>query len=127
VETAATTFKGSYDLVEIAGEDKTMLYMGANSTLYYPNDAMNIGAFRAYFKLADGLTAGEPVETTEQQAIRAFKLNFGDGESTGVTIPLALQRGTGGEAWFTLDGRQLNGKPTQKGVFVHDGKKAVID
>jgi len=126
VETTATTFKGSYDLVEIAGEDKTMLYMGANSTLYYPNDAMNIGAFRAYFKLADGLTAGEPIESTGQQAIRAFKLNFGDGETTGVTIPLALQRETGGEAWFTLDGRQLNGKPTQKGVFVHDGKKTVI-
>lgn len=28
--------------------------------------------------------------------------------------------------WFTLDGRRLNGKPTQKGIYVVNGQKVVI-
>ena len=29
-------------------------------------------------------------------------------------------------AWYSLDGRRLNGKPTTKGVYVRNGKKVVI-
>ncbi len=28
--------------------------------------------------------------------------------------------------WFTLDGRRLNGKPTQKGIYVVNGRKVVV-
>ena len=28
--------------------------------------------------------------------------------------------------WFTLDGRRLNGKPTAKGIYIHNGKKTFI-
>ena len=31
-----------------------------------------------------------------------------------------------GEGWYTLDGIKLNGKPAQSGVYIHDGKKAVV-
>lgn len=30
-----------------------------------------------------------------------------------------------GEAWYTLDGRKLSGKPTQKGIYIQGGKKVV--
>jgi hypothetical protein len=26
------------------------------------------------------------------------------------------------ESWYTIDGRKLNGKPTQKGVYIHNGR-----
>ena len=29
------------------------------------------------------------------------------------------------DAWYTLDGRKLNGKPTQKGMYITNGKKVV--
>jgi hypothetical protein len=29
-------------------------------------------------------------------------------------------------AWYDLFGRKLNGKPTQKGLYIHDGKAVVI-
>lgn len=29
-------------------------------------------------------------------------------------------------AYYSLDGRKLDGKPTQKGVYVHNGKKVVL-
>lgn len=28
--------------------------------------------------------------------------------------------------WYTIDGRHLQGQPTQKGVYIHDGRKVVI-
>lgn len=28
--------------------------------------------------------------------------------------------------WFSLDGRRLNSKPTQKGIYIHNGKKVVL-
>ena len=28
--------------------------------------------------------------------------------------------------WYTLDGRQLDGQPTTKGMYIHHGKKVVI-
>ena len=30
------------------------------------------------------------------------------------------------DVWYTLDGRKLNGKPTKKGLYIHNGRKVVI-
>ena len=30
------------------------------------------------------------------------------------------------EAWITLDGRKLSGKPTQRGMYINNGKKIII-
>ena len=32
----------------------------------------------------------------------------------------------GSGAWYTLDGRRLNGKPSQRGIYVNQGRKVVI-
>lgn len=29
-------------------------------------------------------------------------------------------------AWYTLDGRKMSGKPAQKGIYIHNGKKVAI-
>jgi hypothetical protein len=31
-----------------------------------------------------------------------------------------------GDAWYSLDGRRLNGQPTKKGMYIHNGKTVVI-
>ena len=46
--------------------------------------------------------------------------------SQGVTTPLPLRRVAGGEAWYSLDGRRLEGKPSQRGIYVNNGRKIVI-
>ena len=58
-------------------------------------------------------------------------MSFGD-ETTGIVE----MRNEEGEminvndemrnAWFTLDGRKLDGKPTKKGMYIHKGSKVVI-
>lgn len=32
----------------------------------------------------------------------------------------------GTERWFDLNGHQLSGKPTKKGVYIQSGKKQVV-
>ena len=83
-----------------------------------------MNACRAYFQLKQGLTAGDP-----NAAVRAFVLNFGD-ETSGIvdaeansslfTLHSSLNE------WYTLDGRKLDGKPTQRGIYIDNGKKVVI-
>jgi hypothetical protein len=119
------TFVGTYNPVDIGEEgDNTKLYLGDGNTLYYPPKAMSINSFRAYFQLNNGLKAGETTSTEPgQQTIKAFHLNFG--EETGIR-EMEDGRGKMEDAWFSLDGRKLSGKPTQKGIFINNGKKVVI-
>ncbi len=45
-----------------------------------------------------------------------------DVSGIGYTPTISESRG----AWYSLDGRMLNGKPTQRGVYIVNGKKVVI-
>ena len=48
------------------------------------------------------------------------------GES-GITTDVALpqDKAQSQDAWYTLDGRKLNGQPTKKGVYIHNGKTVI--
>ena len=125
---AGVTFTGTYAPVTITdGGDNTKLYLGAANKLYYPNAAMTIGCQRAYFQLAAGEPAGEIEQGNDQEdPVRAFVLNFGD-ESTGIlSVSAESSREALPAAWYTLDGRRLDGVPTAKGLYIHGGKKVAI-
>ena len=49
-----------------------------------------------------------------------------DGEATGIAPVIHTIDRDGTERWFDLNGRQLSGKPTKKGVYIHRGKKQVV-
>ena len=123
------TFTGTYAPVRItdADGDNTKLYLGAANKLYYPNAAMTIGTHRAYFQLADGITAGNPTSSSNAQQIRAFNLNFGDDEATGIiSVHDSGFTVNASAAWYTLDGRRLDGQPTAKGLYIHGGRKVIV-
>ena len=124
----AANFHGIFSPYAITGEDKTLLYLGyddtnSKSTLYYPSEAMTINAFRAYFTL-NGITAGESSNA------RAFVLNFGDGETSGIvdaeansslfTLHPSLS------TWYDMQGRRLSGKPTAKDLYISNGRKVYV-
>ena len=118
------SFIGTYSPEAIASTgDNTKLYLGADNTLYWPNAGMTIGCQRAYFQL-NGITAGTPIDQTANP-VRTFVLNFGDDEANSI---VNCQQSTvnSDEAWYTLDGRRLSDKPTQRGIFINNVKKVVI-
>ena len=116
---ARVRFLGTYVPQSFSEENKSILFLGAENTLYYPLSGASIGACRAYFKIGD--------DTASARQVTSFSLNFGDEYSTlGVTTPLSPARGAGGEAWYSLDGRRLSQKPSRAGVYINNGVKVVI-
>ncbi len=115
-------FIGTYDLKTVAVEDKSILFMGADNDLLYPDglEPAIIGAFRAYFKIGeDGVN--------DARQITGFNIDFGDGDiATGIISIDNGQVTIGNGAWYSLDGRKLSGKPTMKGVYIRNGRKTVI-
>ena len=51
--------------------------------------------------------------------------NF-DGNTTGITSIDNENTPIENNIWYTLNGIRLNAKPTQKGIYLHNGKKEVI-
>ena len=107
-------FKGTYAYQAFDSEDKSILLVGG-SNLYWPQNGASLGACRAYFELSDGASASE------------FVLNFGD-ETTGIrpNRPSPDPSLNNGGEWYDLSGRKLTQKPTQKGVYIVNGKKVVV-
>jgi hypothetical protein len=61
-------------------------------------------------------------------AVRAFNLNFGESSETTEIISTTdfTDYTDYAGAWYTLDGRKLDAKPTKRGVYIHHGKKIVV-
>ena len=84
-----------------------------------------------------GLYNGEFVLIDTDNGIAANRclLNVGNGQNAPVLsiseeitslTPIPSPKGEGREYFYTLDGRKLDGKPTQKGIYVNGGRKVVI-
>jgi hypothetical protein len=76
---------------------------------------------------ARGLTRSAAADEEMPQRI-TVKLVSASGETTAIGT---LDTKTGemtfdNEAWYTLDGVRLSGKPTAKGIYINNGKKVVI-
>ena len=125
------TFIGTYDPAAIYTDPATNLYLGAANKLYWPSSAKDINSFRAYFQLNKGLTAGEPYSPESGTGngptnVRAFALSFGDSETTEITTTNLTNYTNPDAAWYTLDGRRIDGKPTKRGLYINNGKKVAI-
>ena len=115
---ALVTGDGSY-----ASEPGSVLFLGSGNKLFSPtvvNDAEQeasyMKGFRAYFQLK-GTAA----------SARAFNIDFGDGETTGIiSVNGSGLMVNGSDGCYDLQGRRIEGQPTQKGVYIVNGKKTVI-
>lgn len=153
VATDWVDFVGTYSPCYITTEDKSMLYLGDDNTLYYPSTAMTIGLCRAYFRLKKGLTAGETTSGNPNHPIKSFVLNFGD-DADGIHSPTPVRLSSGPKsdpsrdgveragAWYDLSGRKISPSSARsngtldtsrilthqwpRGIYINDGKKVVI-
>lgn len=115
------SFKGTYAPVTLKGGNGSLLYLGANNTLYYPSTDVTINAFRAYFQL------NSKYSLQSANAVRRFVLSLGDDSEATTVTPTDLMDYTHktGE-WHDLQGRKISGKPTQRGIYISNGQKVVI-
>ena len=110
-------FVGSYSPVDLDANDKSVLYLGAANTLYYPNADMTLGSCRAMFRL-NGASA----------QVREVNFNCDEQGIQTVIGHTVINEITdrADAAWYAIDGRKLSGKPTKPGLYIYKGKKTVI-
>ena len=110
-------FDGTYSPIVWNTENKSILFLGDNNKLFFPqpsgDDKPYINACRAYFQLY-GIEAG---------AVAHTRMIFDD-ETTGI-LNSQFSIPNSSDAWYSLDGRKLNVQPTQKGVYIHNGRIVV--
>jgi hypothetical protein len=77
---------------------------------------------------ARALTRGAAATDEELPSSIIVRLVGANGQTTAIgTIDTKTGEMTfDSEAWYTLDGVRLSGKPTKKGLYINNGKKIVI-
>ena len=116
VETTNVNFKGILSPVGLTADDRSVLFLGKDNKLYYPNSNVIVGSYRAYF-LLQGITAGDLAN-----GARSIELDFGDG-TTGINDVRGKMDEVSGE-YYELSGRRVT-RPA-KGVYIVNGRKVVI-
>ncbi len=93
-------------------------YFSASKQQFYLCNNTVIPVGRAYLALPKSMVA-------DAKQIQ-YVVDDGDNTITGINGTWILPPTEAADAWFTLDGRRLNGKPTQRGVYIRNGRKEVV-
>ena len=115
-------FKGVTEptLIGKTDGDKTNLVLSNGA--FHPTSGGTIGANKAYLQVPTDALAAQGMLTID------FSEETGIVEMRNEKGKMRNEKGEmrNGSAWYTLDGRKLNSKPTTKGLYIINGKKYVI-
>ncbi|MBO6189453.1 MAG: hypothetical protein J6N92_01420 [Alloprevotella sp.] len=93
-----------------------ILANGSSGIGFYPLSAAGeLAANKAYLTLPTSALNGSQTR---------MKLTFDDGSTTG--IESISKQSVEADAFYTISGVRLQGRPAQKGVFIHNGKKIIV-
>jgi len=109
------TFVGQYDPIEVT-EPYRYIMLGSNNTLGYAAAGNTLRPFRAHFEIAS------------DQPVKACNISFGEGAETSIQNSKFINSKfkVTDDAWYSIDGRKLPGKPTKKGIYIHNGNKVAL-
>ncbi|UPS45439.1 leucine-rich repeat domain-containing protein [Prevotella sp. E15-22] len=101
----------------LTNNDAQTLFMLSNKNDHFgfhKFGGANVPARKAYFTVSTSTDA------------RSFSMVFEDESTRIVSTTDRTDQSDKADAWYTLDGRKLQGKPTQKGLYIENGHKVVI-
>lgn len=116
VETESVDFMPVMMPTKLQEGDKSILFVIGGNSLTWPAKTSNLNGFRAIFKLHENLVL----------SARSFVLDFGEDTQSIKGILITEDDMTTSDVWYTLDGRKLQGKPIQKGMYISHGRKVVV-
>ena len=114
--TVAPEFQGTLTGTTIAASTEGQTNYAFNGKQFvWVKNALAIGANKAWLSVT--------TPTSGQLHAPALSIVFG-GDTTKITNTNITNLTN--DAWYDLNGRKLNAKPTTKGVYIQNGKKVVI-
>ena len=97
-------------------------YFSASKQAFYQCNNTVIPKDRAYLAL--------PKDISGHAKLINIVFDNWENEITGIVDASLNDNGKmtndNNDTWYTLDGRKLDGKPTTKGIYIHNGRKEVI-
>ena len=93
-----------------------ILFIGSGNKIGYSKNPRSLKSCRAHFWV-------EP--NGKSASARVINLDLGDGVTTRIDLVNAEEDSNSESGMYTLDGRKLQNEPTQKGVYIINGKKVV--
>ena len=117
VKNDAWKFIGTIDYDEVAAP---MWYTYSDASgkvaIDKSDDAIKFAGFFGYFKPVTNGTSAAPRIVIEEA----------DGSTTAISAITAEGVAVPAEGWYTINGVKLNGVPTEKGIYINNGKKIVV-
>ena len=123
-------YEGTCGTITIGGEETGPI---SESPFIYTGNGSTTGETTE--EPAGGAIGYIPVKVTYQEADGTWTFSMPTSDVVEVrveyeTIPTGIKSGadegrTKQESWYTIDGRKLNGKPSQRGVYISNGRKIV--
>ena len=110
---ANNKFIGTYKNTNITGD--TQYYMSKGTFYYAGSNTVAIKPLRAYLDLSAS-TSAAPVIYIEEPGGNVTAI-----ETINVERPAIKNEG-----WYTINGVKLQSAPTQKGIYIHNGKKFAV-
>lgn len=110
-------FQGTLNGQQMAGSSDDLDYYICNGEEFvWVMNSGSVYANRCWLEIDKKLA--------DAQGAQRRAIVFGDSETTGISIATAEAEQNGN--YYDLNGRQLQGKPAQKGLYILNGKKVVI-
>lgn len=118
VVTVAPEFKGTLTAKEFTDADMAAKdhYVCTGQSFVWVRNAGSIGANKCWLEVDKTTTQGAP----------SLIIGYGNGNDATGIAPVTGKADAEVGQWYDLNGRKLNAAPTQKGVYVINGKKVVI-
>ena len=114
--TVSSTTGSYYRFVGSTVQDNTanIYSLNEDGNLFVLNSSKGSAPFRAFFK--PGIF---------DVSVTSLSMGSVTGGTTSIDdLPSTFDHESGD--WYSIDGRRLNGMPTQKGVYIKNGKKTII-
>ena len=109
---SSIAFKPNFNLLTFTDKNESILFL-SNNTLYNAGNGTRIKPQRAYFE-ASGVHG--------INAVRGMVFEIVDDETAIGSVNGTVNN----NPWYDLNGRKLEGKPVQKGIYINNGKKTII-
>lgn len=134
------TFRGEHvSIAATAARNGTPATSGVSGNNFkFCGSTVNTSLSDVYMLNAKGSKFVKATTSTEVSAFRAWfspisisslsqaSLSIVSPNTTAISILKDNVSTKGTDLWFSLDGRKLNGAPSARGIYIHNGKKIVI-
>ena len=106
--------EGRYLTTETAVQNETLKIWVLKDDVFVRTKTGTIAAGKCYLEL-----------TSDANPSLGRRLTL-NSNTTAIEQPISIVTDSGNATWYTLDGRRLEGMPTQKGIYITNGKKIII-